>query len=189
MNGRLFLVRHGETEENLQRILQGHLPGVLTPKGREQMAMTANALAERGVVFSRLVASDLSRTMESAAIVAACLGIVEILPTPLLRERDWGPYTGMPISEARERYCREGVWSMPGAESEDEMAARAQRALDFLRPLCREGHVLAVTHGLFARHLVAAHFRCPFREVTPFINGEVREINLLTPTNVNISQP
>lgn len=176
--GRLFIVRHGETEENRQRILQGHLPGVLTPDGRRQMMQTAEVLSGYDCEFRRLVVSDLRRTMESAAIVAERLGLDEIIPTPLLRERDWGPYTGMPISEARQRYCRDGVWSLPGAETEDEIYARAQRALDFLRPLCQDGHVLVVTHGLFARNLVAARFGCQFREVTPLVNGEVRELGL-----------
>lgn len=176
--GRLYIVRHGETEENRQRILQGHLPGVLTPTGRQQMALAAEALAGRGCTFRTLVASDLSRTMESAAIIGARLGLDAIAATPLLRERDWGPYTGMAISTARERYCRDGVWSLPGAESEAEIAVRAGRALEHLRTLCSEGHVVAVTHGLFARHLIAARFGCTFREVTQLVNGEVRELDL-----------
>lgn len=176
--GSIFLVRHGETVENRQRILQGHLPGTLTDEGIAQMERTAEALAERDVVACPIVASDLQRTMLSADIIAQRLGTTTIVPMRELRERDWGPYTGMPISEARERFCRDGVWTLPEAESEEAIAQRAQRALELLRPMALETGVVVVTHGLFARYLVAAHFGCAFREVTPLVNAEVRVLKV-----------
>ena len=42
----LYIVRHGQTEENQQRILQGHLPGVLTEEGRRQVEQAAARLVE-----------------------------------------------------------------------------------------------------------------------------------------------
>ena len=42
----LYIVRHGQTEENLERILQGHLPGRLTQEGRMQVKRTAERLAQ-----------------------------------------------------------------------------------------------------------------------------------------------
>lgn len=176
--GSIFLVRHGETVENRQRILQGHLPGTLTDEGVAQMERTAEALAEREVAACPIMVSDLQRTMLSADIIARRLGMTTIVPVRELRERDWGPYTGMPISEARERFCRDGVWTLPGAETEDEIAERARRALEMIRPHALETGVVVVTHGLFARYLVAAHFGCNFREVTPLVNAEVRVLKV-----------
>lgn len=176
--GKIFLVRHGETVENRQRILQGHMPGTLTDEGVVQMERTAEVLEERDVAACPIVASDLQRTMQSAGIIARRLGITTIVPARELRERDWGPYTGMPISEARERFCRDGVWTLPGAETEEEIAHRAHRALEMLRPIALETGVVVVTHGLFARYLVAAHFGCNFREVTPLVNAEVRVLTV-----------
>ncbi|MDY5609761.1 MAG: histidine phosphatase family protein, partial [Sodaliphilus sp.] len=55
----LYIVRHGQTEENMQAILQGHLPGNLTEQGKEQVRKTAERLAEAGVEFKCIVSSDL----------------------------------------------------------------------------------------------------------------------------------
>lgn len=177
-SGRIFLVRHGETVENRQRILQGHLPGTLTLEGLAQMERAAEDLAERDVTACPIAASDLQRTMQSADIIARRLGITTIIPMRELRERDWGPYTGMPISEARERFCRDGVWTLPEAETEEAIAERARRAIEVLRPMALDTGVVVVTHGLFARYLIAAHFGCAFREVTPLVNAEVRVLNV-----------
>ena len=66
----LYIVRHGQTEENLQAILQGHLPGNLTEQGKEQVRKAAERLAETGVEFRCIVSSDLKRAMDSAHIIA-----------------------------------------------------------------------------------------------------------------------
>lgn len=47
----IYIVRHGQTAENLQMILQGHLPGTLTDKGKEQVRNAAEHLAEKDVQF------------------------------------------------------------------------------------------------------------------------------------------
>lgn len=59
----LYIVRHGQTEENMQAILQGHLPGNLTEQGKEQVRKAAERLAETGVEFRSIVSSDLKRAM------------------------------------------------------------------------------------------------------------------------------
>lgn len=55
----IYIVRHGQTAENLQMILQGHLPGILTDKGKEQVRNAAEHLAEKDVQFKCIVSSDL----------------------------------------------------------------------------------------------------------------------------------
>ena len=190
----LFVVRHGQTQENLQRILQGHLPGVLTEKGLSEMQETARRLAAATRVFSEttrgsdenhtsydaLLASDLARTRVSAQILASQLGM-EVEPTPLLRERDWGDITGMPIAEARDRFRIDGQWRFPPTvETEDAMLRRAKRLLQWLRER-RLARPILVTHGLFARYLIGAATGCQPREVTPLSNGEVRTICPLSP--------
>lgn len=83
----LYIVRHGQTEENMQAILQGHLPGNLTEQGKEQVRKTAERLAEAGVEFKCIVSSDLKRAMDSAHIIAERLHL-PITPMKELRERD-----------------------------------------------------------------------------------------------------
>lgn len=173
----IFIVRHGETEENLQRILQGHLPGTLTEKGREQVSKAAESLAKEETEFVRIVSSDLKRTMDSAQIIADKLQL-PIFPTRMLRERDWGKFTGMSIAEATDRFRINGKWQFPEGTTETETGIyeRAQRVLAELQEHYDGENIIVVTHGQFARNLVAAHFKCNYHEVTPFTNAEIRTI-------------
>lgn len=170
----IYLVRHGETEENLQRILQGHLPGVLTEQGRAQVRRAVEQLAQCGLQARCIVSSDLARAMESAEILARPLGL-PIVSTPLLRERDWGPYTGMTVAEAAQRFRKHGKWKFPPdtVETEAALFARAGEALHKLREDYPRQDVVVVTHGLFARNLIAAHLGKQFREIPPLTNAAI----------------
>lgn len=173
----LYIVRHGLTEENQQQILQGHLPGSLTEEGREQVRKAAERLQQSETKFSCIVCSDLKRAMDSAKILGERLGL-KVKPMKLLRERDWGTYTGMSVNEAKERFYRDEKWNFPIAEhpveSEEAIMARAHKVLDELMGLYADENVIVVTHGMFARCVIAARFGCGFREVAPMVNAEVR---------------
>lgn len=180
---RLYIVRHGETRENLQKILQGHLPGTLTAQGIEQAHQAARRLTDKGEHYSMIVTSDLKRTLDTSRIIKEMIDI-PIVATGLLRERDWGESTGMPISEARDRYYHNGQWQFPpSAETEDEIYNRAERALDMLSKQAQDcASLIVVTHGQLARNLIAAHFKCRPSEITPLVNGEIRLLAIDTST-------
>lgn len=131
----LYLVRHGETEENVAQILQGHLPGHLTALGRQQAIQLAERLNKEHITFDALLCSDLQRTIDTATIIKNHLNQnVTITPCPLLRERDWGRSTGTAISIARS----EGIAS--DAESINDMY---RRALQFLsKSPCRRTRII-----------------------------------------------
>ena len=171
----LYIVRHGQTEENKQRVLQGHMPGNLTEEGKRQVAAAAKELASRGADFKVIASSDLRRAMDSARIIADELHI-PVIPMEIHRERDWGNYTGMPLSEARDKYHKGGKWEFPdgSAETEDVIYARAAEALRILRERYPDDDVIVVTHGQFARNLIAANFQCSYHDVAPFMNAEIR---------------
>jgi len=177
----LYIVRHGQTEENQQQILQGHLPGVLTDEGRAQMVRTAERLQQMDVEFNRLVCSDLRRTVDSAEIIGERLKM-RAEPMMMLRERDWGSFTGMSVSVAKEKFYKEGRWEFPmtehPVESEQQMMERARNVLDELKRLYDDENIIVVTHGMFSRCMIAARFGCEFREVTPLVNAEVRTLIL-----------
>lgn len=183
----IYIVRHGETAENLQRILQGHMPGTLTAKGKEQIRAAAEHLSEEGAKlaarnskpFTRIVSSDLKRAMDSAQIIADRLRL-PIVPMEMLRERDWGKFTGMSIAEATDRFRIDGKWQFPAGttETEEGIYGRARKALDELRRLFADETIIVVTHGQFARNLVAAHFECNYHEVTTFVNAEIRSLDI-----------
>ena len=175
----IYIVRHGQTAENLQMILQGHLPGTLTDKGKEQVRNAAEHLAEKDVQFKCIVSSDLKRAMDSANIISERLKL-PVIPMEILRERDWGKYTGMPVSEAADKYKKDGKWMFPdgGAETEEDIYQRAGKALLELSEKFANDTIIVVTHGQFARNMIANHFECNYHEVTSFVNAEIRMLNL-----------
>lgn len=177
----IYLVRHGQTEENIAQILQGHMPGTLTELGKEQVRATAEKLAQLHVDFQTIVSSDLQRTVDSSQLIQRQIPI-PIVQTSLLRERDWGSYTGICISEAKEKYYHDKKWDFPvterPVETEEELAIRARKALDFLSDQFAHQTVIVVTHGLFARCLIAACNGCSFHETTPLANAEIRVLTI-----------
>lgn len=177
----IYIVRHGQTQENKQRILQGHMPGTLTEEGKEQVRHAAEELSRRGIYFKCVVTSDLKRAFDSAQIISDRLNL-QVVPMEILRERDWGSYTGISISEAKDKYVRDGRWEFPitdnPAETEEQIAERAVKALDLLSSLYSDQNIIVVTHGMFARFMIAGHFECHYKEVTSLVNAEIRMLNL-----------
>ena len=87
----LYLVRHGETVDNVNQVMQGQTQGQLTENGIRQAQEVRDQLASED--FAAIIASDLKRSVDTARIIAEphCL---EVVQTVLLRERDWGGFTG-----------------------------------------------------------------------------------------------
>ena len=102
------------------------------------------------------------------------------IPMEILRERDWGKYTGMPVSEAADKYKKDGRWMFPDgdAETEEDIYQRAGKALQELSEKFANDTIIVVTHGQFARNMIANHFECNYHEVTSFVNAEIRMLNL-----------
>ena len=170
MNTQLYLVRHGETEENVAQILQGRMPGHLTEKGKQQAKDLAQELAASYEPFDVILASDLQRTLDTAHIINDLLHIPLLLPCPLLRERDWGDFTGIDIMYARTHEMPEN------AESVEQMFARARHFLNFVYEQYSGKRILAVGHGLFNRTVLAAWSGCTIRDIPRIDNAEVRSI-------------
>lgn len=167
----LFLVRHGQTCENVGRILQGHLPGRLTEEGRAQAAKLCEKLSARPEKFDVMVSSDLARAVETAELLNAELRLPFHL-TPLLRERDWGSLTGMVIP-------REGIADFPDdVESVEAMFRRAEQFFIYLKERFPGRKILAVGHGLFNRVVLAASEGKTIREVPRMENAEIRQCAL-----------
>ena len=171
----IYLVRHGETVDNARQIMQGQTQGELNEQGREQARQVAERLAAED--FDAVVASDLRRAIQTAEVIAAPHGL-PIVTTPLLRERDWGSFTGRFIPDLRGE-----VWP-DDIETEE---ALLQRAHDFLQEMTAtyEGkRVVAVGHGIINKAILAVYASCSMREVQRMMNAEVR---ILTTSSVAVA--
>ncbi len=161
----LFLVRHGETVDNARQIMQGQSQGCLNEKGREQARVVAERLAAESI--DAIVASDLQRAIQTAEIIAEPHGL-PVVTTPLLRERDWGGFTGRFIPDLKGE-----VWP-DDIESEEALLARARTFFIYITATYPGKRVVAVGHGIFNKAILAVYAQCPMREVQRMMNAEVR---------------
>lgn len=147
---RVLLVRHGETDYNVQRRWQGQLDTPLNQTGQNQAAALARALQE--VRIDAIFSSDLSRAMDTAAILAASHGL-PVTTEPRLREIHVGIFQGLNRLEINERYpwemhrwTSDDAYTPKGGESRVQLQARVYAAWqDITQCECRT--VLLVSHG------------------------------------------
>ncbi|WP_142848100.1 histidine phosphatase family protein [Telmatospirillum sp. J64-1] len=90
-----YFLRHGVTDHNLARRIMGQLDIPLNERGRDQARAAAELLVGRGI--GRIIASPLSRAVETAGLVASVLG-VEVVVVEELKERGWGVIEGSSIT-------------------------------------------------------------------------------------------
>jgi broad specificity phosphatase PhoE len=147
---KVILVRHGETEENASGIIQGHLPGRLSARGREQIEMLGQRLATHRI--DAAYSSDLARARETAEAIARHHPGLQVTWTRDLRERFLGRYQGMKGSDID----RAELATAPEVETHEQMLQRARRLLDRLRRAHPDGTVLLSGHGGINYAIVAA---------------------------------
>lgn len=104
----IYLIRHGETDWNHQRRRQGRRDVPLNDQGREQMHRCGELLSH--LPADAIITSPLSRAVESAEIVAECLGLdkANIVRDEGLIERDFGDVDGMTKAELKAYRARGG---------------------------------------------------------------------------------
>lgn len=143
------LLRHGQTDWNIDFRLQGITDIPLNSTGITQAATAARAIDSGDWHF--VASSPLSRAVDTAKIIAESVGIAEVQIEPLLLERSFGDAEGLTHSEWKEKYP-DG--SPPGGESLDELRVRANELLNRLLDQYRGTRVLAVSHGAMIRKIV-----------------------------------
>ncbi len=172
MTTTILLVRHGETDWNLERRVQGHSDRPLNDTGRRQAIELASALADEPV--DAVYASDLVRAHETARILAERKGLgVTVIPE--LREKDFGTWEGLTDREILERFpeARSGPWG--DGETHDDMAGRVVEALRRIAESHPGGRVLVVAHG---GPLRAVRVRCRSASEGPIGNCEVLQVEI-----------
>ena len=151
-----YFVRHGESEGNAARVFTGQTDSPLTERGRQQAEAVADKLAS--VKFDRIVSSDLSRTRDTADVIAKRHGMrVEVVPE--LREIDVGDRTGKTFDETRglPNWNDDGFVAWPGGETLDQVVARTLGAIERLTRESPGKTILVVGHGGVNRILLS-HF-------------------------------
>jgi len=149
----LILIRHGETQWNKERRMQGHSDSPLSETGLRQAQLLGKHLAQ--VRFDALYCSDTGRAQHTARCVAEATGHTINLE-PGLRERNFGVFEGLTRADMEARYpddyarfkSRDQHFAMPRGESGAAFRARAIACMDGIIARHPRQIVVAVTHGL-----------------------------------------
>ena len=165
MEVELVVVRHGETESNRSRIVQGHRDTALSELGLTQAACVGEYLAE--TTFSLAVSSDLIRALKTGQVIAEANPSINpdaIQTWTGLRERCFGEFEGQDwskLTEAMKVLDKNQLleWGPPGGETGQQFKERART---FLKDLCKKSmkiqdsspvKVLVTSHGGFIKQL------------------------------------
>lgn len=141
------LIRHGQTDWNAERRLQGSTDIPLNDVGRGQARDAVAALSDQH--WDVVVSSPLGRAAETAEIIAEGLGLTVSRLVPDLIERSFGPAEGLQAGPELEALRIPGGFR--GGESDDDAAARGLAALESLAVEFAGKRVLVVAHGTLIR--------------------------------------
>lgn len=149
---RVCLVRHGQTDWNVEGRYQGQSDIPLNENGRAQAHLLAQQL--EGQPFTAIYSSDLSRALETAEIIARCVRL-PVRRDARLREINQGEWEGQVVGIIKARYAT--LWQQraedpslrpPGGETIYEVLDRVRAAMTEISHLHPTGPVLVVSHGL-----------------------------------------
>jgi len=147
---KIFLIRHGETDWNREKIWQGLRGPGLNTNGREQIKSAALKLKDANIM--KLYSSDIRRAVETSQIISKFLDL-DFVTEPAFRERDMGDYTGLPESEVLKRNpgleFQHGFLGSNDLPSVEKWGSFVNRVIGGLRDIISgiEGNTAIVTHG------------------------------------------
>ncbi|KAI3760918.1 hypothetical protein L1987_51320 [Smallanthus sonchifolius] len=156
----IVVVRHGETEWNAEKRIQGHLDIDLNDVGRQQAAAVAERLSGDSKI-SAIYSSDLKRALETAETIASRCGGLQVIQDPSLRERHLGDLQGVVYGDAElktKAYVAlksdgRDVEIPGGGESLNQLYKRCTDSLQKIGSKHRGERIVVVTHGGVIRAL------------------------------------
>ena len=144
----IYLMRHGQTEKNKARLLQGRSDVPLNETGMEEARRTADWFGQQGIRFDAVYSSPLIRAVQTAQLASGCK---EIRVDERLLEMDYGPYEGMDLSDPAPEiitFFSDFVHN-PAPEGMEPLSSVVHRMGEFLEDLQgQEGNILIVTHAV-----------------------------------------
>lgn len=177
---RIFVVRHGQTELNVKKILQGHMDTELNATGHEQARRVAELF--RDVPLDHCVLSDLVRCVETTKYILHHQRLVRLEQTSSLRERNMGVLEGMCITDARAKY---GSDFRNIGEKKDSLVARVEEVWDGLIADAQEKgwkNLVVCTHG----GVITAYINYLYTDRKYGLNRKLSPDSLKVPFNTSV---
>jgi broad specificity phosphatase PhoE len=173
----LYITRHGETEWNTEKRMQGWRDSNLTNKGKEHATRLGNRLKE--VEFEAIYSSSSKRTEMTADLIRGNHEVPIILDERL-REINMGIWEGETVSHIQANHPDEfhSFWNTPhlyqplGGERFDEVRNRVLNCISSIRDIHDSGNILIVTHSVVIKTLLAYFKNLPLERLwePPFIH-------------------
>ncbi len=150
-NTHIGLFRHGQTDWNINFLLQGVTDIPMNQTGIEQVKAAAKAINKSD--WDLILTSPLGRARETAAIIAEQLGFDEVQQHDLLIERSFGEAEGLAYDQWKTKFSN--LDEIPGGESRSELIARSALLLDSFLEAHPGKRVLAISHGALIRTVLS----------------------------------
>ncbi len=168
---KLYLVRHGETDWNIDSKIQGHTDIALNEKGRRQAGELAKELAEGNYHIREIYTSEKERAWETARIIGNVLGITPRVAKGL-EEICLGKWEGHTWKQVKEQFAEEyALWHSDRRNQIPPMGESYQQLLDRLLPAIddiikkEQEDTLIVTHSGVIMTLLSYVYDTPFEDM------------------------
>ena len=170
----IYLVRHGQTDDNFKSIVQGRIDNPLNDVGRGQAKATGLKLKELNIKFDYIYSSPLIRAKESASIINNELKIGDVIVDEELTEREFGNLEGLDVSYMRWLVTRPDFKKV-GFETDEEIIERVKNAVD---RLSKKGkNILIVCHSHTIKALLVYIDKINYSFDFPLLNAQVVKIS------------
>lgn len=150
-NTHIGLFRHGQTDWNINLLLQGVTDIPMNSTGIAQVRTAARALKVND--WDLILTSPLGRARQTAEIIAEQLGFQDIHQQDLLIERSFGEAEGLAYEQWKSKYSN--LDELPGGESKSDLVARSKTLLDTFAEDHPGKRILAISHGALIRTVLA----------------------------------
>jgi probable phosphoglycerate mutase len=168
----IYLVRHGQDEDNAKGILNGHRDQPLTEIGIEQAEKLALRIKDTGLTFDKVYSSPLQRAFNTANVICDFIDLSPPEKLDILIERNFGAMSGQHTRDV-EKLCAPDIYktdtityflSPEGAETFPDLLIRAKKLLSFIEENHNDETVLLVSHGDFGKMIYAAFYDLDWKD-------------------------
>lgn len=174
METKICLIRHGQTDWNNQKLIQGRIDNPLNDTGKAQLKIVGKYLKETDNDWDIIITSPLTRAIESATIVKNELDFQdELIINPNVIEREFGKAEGENICE--DIYNKITNDDVEGLEKSYELQARAYNAILNIANKYQGKNILIVTHSHFIKGLFTK-ISTDFTFTTPLYNASLNYV-------------
>jgi len=150
-NTHIGLFRHGQTDWNINFLLQGVTDIPMNETGIEQVNNAAKAINRED--WDLILTSPLGRARETARIISEQVGFDEIQELDLLIERSFGEAEGLAYDQWKAKFS--DLDEIPGGESRTQLVDRSKLLLETISASHPGKRVLAISHGALIRTVLA----------------------------------